>query len=50
VSVRQDGFSKAVCGDDVRLAWTDRDEHQFDQATGRRLTPMTKDLKELATS
>jgi sn-glycerol 3-phosphate transport system ATP-binding protein len=50
VSVRQDGFSKAVCGDDVRLAWTGRDEHQFDQATGQRLAPMTKDLKELATS
>jgi sn-glycerol 3-phosphate transport system ATP-binding protein len=50
VSVRQDGFSKAVGGDDIRLAWADRDEHQFDQATGRRLAPMTKDLKELATS
>jgi sn-glycerol 3-phosphate transport system ATP-binding protein len=37
VSVRQDGFSKAFPGDEIRLAWTDRDEHQFDQATGQRL-------------
>jgi sn-glycerol 3-phosphate transport system ATP-binding protein len=37
VSVRQDGFSKAAPGDEIRLAWTDRDEHQFDQATGQRL-------------
>jgi sn-glycerol 3-phosphate transport system ATP-binding protein len=37
VSVRQDGFSKASPGDEVRLAWTDGDEHQFDQATDRRL-------------
>jgi hypothetical protein len=35
--VRQDGFSKAAPGDEIRLAWTDRDEHQFDQATGQRL-------------
>jgi sn-glycerol 3-phosphate transport system ATP-binding protein len=37
ISVRQDGFSKASPGDEVRLAWADRDEHQFDQATGQRL-------------
>ena len=35
VSVRQDGFSKAAPGDDIRLAWADRDEHQFDQTTDR---------------
>jgi sn-glycerol 3-phosphate transport system ATP-binding protein len=39
VSVRQDGFSKAVPGDDIRLAWTPADEHQFDQATGARQVP-----------
>ena len=37
VSVRQDGFSKAAPGDDIRLAWTASDEHQFDQTTGHRL-------------
>jgi sn-glycerol 3-phosphate transport system ATP-binding protein len=39
VSVRQDGFSKAAPGDDIRLAWTPADEHQFDQATGARQAP-----------
>jgi sn-glycerol 3-phosphate transport system ATP-binding protein len=37
VSVRQDGFSKAHPGDDVRLAWDAGQEHQFDQKSGRRL-------------
>ena len=37
VSVRQDGFSKAAPGDDIKLAWSAGDEHQFDQATGVRL-------------
>jgi sn-glycerol 3-phosphate transport system ATP-binding protein len=36
VSVRQDGFSKASPGDDIRLAWMAGDEHQFNQTTGRR--------------
>jgi sn-glycerol 3-phosphate transport system ATP-binding protein len=49
MSVRQDGFSKASPGDDVRLAWADRDEHQFDQTTGQRLTPVTNDVKQFAT-
>jgi sn-glycerol 3-phosphate transport system ATP-binding protein len=39
VSVRQDGFSKAAPGDDIRLAWAPGDEHQFDQATGARQAP-----------
>jgi sn-glycerol 3-phosphate transport system ATP-binding protein len=39
VSVRQDGFSKAAPGDDIRLAWTPSDEHQFDQVTGARQAP-----------
>jgi sn-glycerol 3-phosphate transport system ATP-binding protein len=43
ISVRQDGFSKAAPGDDIRLAWTTSDEHQFDQATGHRLDPATRD-------
>jgi sn-glycerol 3-phosphate transport system ATP-binding protein len=37
VAVRQDGFSKAVPGDDIRLAWDAAHEHQFDQKSGRRL-------------
>jgi sn-glycerol 3-phosphate transport system ATP-binding protein len=43
IAVRQDGFSKAAPGDDIRLAWTTSDEHQFDQATGHRLDPATRD-------
>ncbi|HEY3679863.1 MAG TPA: ABC transporter ATP-binding protein [Bradyrhizobium sp.] len=42
VSVRQDGFSKAAPGDEIRLSWTDGDEHQFDQATGVRLAPQQR--------
>jgi sn-glycerol 3-phosphate transport system ATP-binding protein len=34
ISLRQDGFSKAVAGAEIRLAWAATDEHQFDQATG----------------
>jgi sn-glycerol 3-phosphate transport system ATP-binding protein len=37
VAVRQDGFSKALPGDDIRLAWDVVHEHQFDQKSGRRL-------------
>ena len=37
VSVRQDGFSKALPGEDIRLAWDVVHEHQFDQKSGRRL-------------
>jgi len=37
VAVRQDGFSKALPGDDVRLGWDAAHEHQFDQKSGRRL-------------
>jgi sn-glycerol 3-phosphate transport system ATP-binding protein len=39
VSVRQDGFSKAAPGDNIRLAWAPSDEHQFDQVTGARQAP-----------
>jgi sn-glycerol 3-phosphate transport system ATP-binding protein len=49
VSVRQDGFSKAAPGDEIRLAWIDRDEHQFDQATGQRVASATNELKQFAT-
>jgi sn-glycerol 3-phosphate transport system ATP-binding protein len=50
ISVRQDGFSKAVPGEMVRLAWASSDEHQFDQTTGRRLVPATSDPARLATA
>jgi sn-glycerol 3-phosphate transport system ATP-binding protein len=49
ILVRQDGFSKAVPGDSIRLAWLTSDEHQFDQTTGHRLAPATNDMKQLAT-
>src|SRR5674476_1315153 len=29
ISVRQDGFSKAAPGDEIRLVWLPSDEHQF---------------------
>src|SRR3954470_3339129 len=37
VSVRQDGFSKAQPGDDIRLAWDTSHERRFDQKSERRL-------------
>jgi sn-glycerol 3-phosphate transport system ATP-binding protein len=49
ISVRQDGFSKAAPGDDIRLAWTAADEHQFNQTTGQRLASATRYTKQLAT-
>jgi sn-glycerol 3-phosphate transport system ATP-binding protein len=49
VSVRLDGFHKALPGDAVRLAWNAADEHQFDQSTGLRLAPATDDMKQFAT-
>jgi sn-glycerol 3-phosphate transport system ATP-binding protein len=48
VSVRLDGFSKAASGDQIRLAWTRDDEHQFDSATGQRVAPLPNDPKQLA--
>src|SRR5437763_210947 len=48
VSVRQDGFSKASPGDEVRVAWTVACEHQFDRATERRLMPAAGDGKAAA--
>jgi sn-glycerol 3-phosphate transport system ATP-binding protein len=49
IAVRHDGFSRAALGDNIRLAWTDADEHQFDQATGARLLAATGDTKQLVT-
>src|SRR6195952_741165 len=48
ISVRQDGFSKATPGDDIRLAWTPTDEHQFNKTTGERLEAKTSDGKHFA--
>src|ERR1700712_4404524 len=48
ISVRQDGFSKAAPGDDIRLAWTAADEHQFNKTTGNRLGAETGEAKQLA--
>jgi sn-glycerol 3-phosphate transport system ATP-binding protein len=49
ILVRQDGFSKAMPGDSIRLAWMASDEHQFDQTTGQRIASATIDVKQLAT-
>jgi sn-glycerol 3-phosphate transport system ATP-binding protein len=49
ISVRQDGFSKAAAGDEIRLAWAASDEHQFDQATGERLATATGETRQFAT-
>lgn len=46
VSVRQDGFSKAAPGDEIRLAWTADHEHHFDQATGRRRDDATDPVRQ----
>jgi sn-glycerol 3-phosphate transport system ATP-binding protein len=48
VSVRQDGFSKAHPGDDVRLAWDAGHEHQFDQKSGRRLDSAVDETRRVA--
>jgi sn-glycerol 3-phosphate transport system ATP-binding protein len=48
VSVRQDGFSKAHPGDDVRLAWDAAHEHQFDQTSGRRLDSTVDEARRVA--
>ncbi len=48
VSVRQDGFSKAAPGDDVRLAWAIDQEHRFDKVTGRRIDTATDPEKRFA--
>jgi sn-glycerol 3-phosphate transport system ATP-binding protein len=49
ISVRQDGFSKAAAGDEIRLAWAATDEHQFDQATGDRLANAIGETRQFAT-
>jgi sn-glycerol 3-phosphate transport system ATP-binding protein len=48
VSVRQDGFSKAHPGDDVRLAWDTGHEHQFDEKSGRRLDSAVNETRRVA--
>jgi sn-glycerol 3-phosphate transport system ATP-binding protein len=49
ISVRQDGFSKAAPGDEIRLAWAPSDEHQFDSATGARLAAAPGETIQFAT-
>jgi sn-glycerol 3-phosphate transport system ATP-binding protein len=49
ISVRQDGFSRAVSGDEIGLAWAATDEHQFDQATGDRLATASGETRQFAT-
>jgi sn-glycerol 3-phosphate transport system ATP-binding protein len=48
VSVRQDGFIKASPGDDVRLVWDASNEHQFDEASGRRLETAAGEARRVA--
>jgi sn-glycerol 3-phosphate transport system ATP-binding protein len=48
VAVRQNGFSKAAPGDDIRLAWAAADEHQFDQASGARLASAARHMEDTA--
>src|SRR5438128_1006649 len=47
VSVRLDGFSKVSAGDQVTLAWSRDDEHQFDAATDQRV-PVPDGMKQVA--
>src|SRR4051794_26656811 len=49
ISVRQDGFSQAAPGDEIRLAWAPSDEHQFDSTSGERRAAATSEAKEFAT-
>jgi sn-glycerol 3-phosphate transport system ATP-binding protein len=48
IAVRQSGFSKVAPGDDIRLAWTEGDEHRFDQATGARLASVARHMEQTA--
>jgi sn-glycerol 3-phosphate transport system ATP-binding protein len=48
VAVRLDGFSKVSPGDQVTLAWSRDDEHQFDVATEPRAAPMPDGMKQVA--
>ena len=48
VSIRQDGFSKAQSGDEVRLAWDTQHEHLFDEKSGRRLETAVEEKRRLA--
>ena len=49
IAVRQEGFSRAAPGDEVRLAWNAADEHQFNQTSGARLASSTSDTRHVAT-
>ena len=49
ISVRQDGFSKAAPGDEIRLVWAPSDEHQFDSTSGERRAVATSEAKPFAT-
>ena len=49
ISVRQDGFSKAAPGDEIRLVWAPSDEHQFDSTNGERRAAATSEAKPFAT-
>jgi sn-glycerol 3-phosphate transport system ATP-binding protein len=49
ISVRQDGFSKAAPGDEIRLVWAPSDEHQFDSTSGERRAAATSEAKPFAT-
>jgi sn-glycerol 3-phosphate transport system ATP-binding protein len=49
ISVRQSGFSRAVAGDNVRLAWDAESEHRFEEQSGRRADRSTP-VREMATA
>ena len=49
ISVRQDGFSKAAPGDEIRLVWAPSDEHQFDSTSGERRAAASSEAKQFAT-
>jgi sn-glycerol 3-phosphate transport system ATP-binding protein len=48
VSVRQDGFSHAQPGDEIRLAWDAGCEHQFDRTSERRMASAAGGMKRVA--
>jgi sn-glycerol 3-phosphate transport system ATP-binding protein len=48
VSVRQDGFSHAQPGDEIRLAWDAGCEHQFDKTSERRMPSAAGGIKRVA--
>jgi sn-glycerol 3-phosphate transport system ATP-binding protein len=48
ISVRLDGFSKVLPGEDIRIAWDGAHEHRFDPNSEVRLDEVVQDGRRAA--